>query len=251
MKRSTSLKALLSVGLLGAVVAGSVVSADATEYKGKSEGSVSFKTGSIELPEDGENPGGTEKPETDPKGNFGLLYVPKEFTFVETTVPSSTVVGDTLISLDGPTTDNPATKHYAVADVRGTRAAGWKLEAKLTGPLAYTSGSVTKTLAGATIEMNQGLNKLDPTNWTASKPAADDVHKPDTVLASVSLSKDAQTVMTAAKETTKDAADGRGEGYWQGELTDIKLKVPAGDMNKVRADETYTGTVDWILTDSI
>ncbi|MBO1307871.1 WxL domain-containing protein [Enterococcus sp. 669A] len=251
MKRTSSLKALLSVGLLGAIVAGSVVSADAAEYKGKSQGSVSFTTGSIKLPGEGENPGGTEEPETDPSANFGLLYVPKEFTFMATEVPTSTVVGDTLISLDTPTADNPATKHYAVADVRGARTAGWKLEAKLTTPLSSTKGSVTKTLAGATIEMSQGLNKLNPTTWDTSKPADDDVHKPDTVLDKVSLSTATQVVMSASKETATNAADGRGEGYWQGELTDIQLKVPAGDMNNVRADETYTGTVDWVLTDSI
>lgn len=259
MNKKKLVTGLLSAAFLGGVLVTTSLSADAATYGQSSNGSVTFKPGGLVNPPI--NPP-IIPPTPTPSGDFGLLYVPTEFNFAETAVPSTTLTADTVIPIDpaeGTTAQtNPLTKHFAVGDVRGLRASGWKLEAKLAANL--TTG--TKHLTGATITMRQGINELTPatppTNpWTsvATTPGAG-AHTPDTVTGyapstEVTLSVASTTVMSASGETGAGLADGRGEGYWEGELTNIELNVPAAAMNAVLAGEQYQGTIDWTLTDSI
>ena len=100
--------------------------------------------------------------------------------------------------------------------------------------------------------MSQGINELTPGTWVETATTAGaGAHTPDTVTSAVTLSTASSLIMSAAAETSAGAADGRGEGYWQGELTSINLNIPSGPMNMVTAGEQYTGTVDWTLTDAI
>ena len=268
MNKKKLVTGLLSTALLGGILVTTASPAEANDYYGHSNGSINFKSGGIvEPPIDPP----IIDPPIKPSGNFALLYVPKEFNFAETEVPTTVVTSTTVVLIDtnwegSPATDtggsigsNTTTKHFAVGDVRGKRAAGWKLEAKLTDDLAY---SASKKLDGATITMKQGINELTPatppTNPWASAPTmpSTTAHTPDVVTGyapstEVTLSTTSSLIMSASAETSTGAADGRGEGYWQGEFTNIELYIPAGPMNKVAADEQYTGTVDWTLTDSI
>ncbi|MDT2663028.1 WxL domain-containing protein, partial [Enterococcus hulanensis] len=247
---------------LGGVLVTTSLSADAATYGSQSTGSVMFKKGTLVTPPITPP---VVPPVTPPASDFGLIYVPKEFNFEETAVPSSVVSGDTTIPLDanweqdgaphatntgGSAGTNPTTKHFLVGDVRGTRASGWKLEAKLTA--ALTDSSSGKSLTGARITMSQGINSMDPSGWVATPTTASaTVHTPNVVTAAVTLSTTSSTIMSAAAESAPSAADGRGEGYWQGEFTNINLVVPDTAMNLVAADEQYEGTIDWTLTDSI
>lgn len=263
MNKKKLVTGLLSTAFLGGVLVTTALPAEATDYNGQSNGSIKFKSGGLVTPP-------IDPPIVDPidppTSDFGLLYVPKEFNFAETAVPTSTVTTTTVIPIDsnwegtpaintgGSGNTNPTTKHFAVGDVRGKRAAGWKLEAKLTDDLAV---SATKKLTGATITMSQGINELTPatppTNpWavTSTTPGAG-AHTPDVVTSTVTLSTSSTSIMSASAETGPGNADGRGEGYWQGEFTNINLNIPAGPMNAVTAGEQYTGTVDWTLTDAI
>ena len=255
MNKKKLVTGLLSAAFLGGVLVTTSLSADAATYGQSSTGSVKFKAGELVLPPI--TPPIIE-PTPKPSGDFGLLYVPKEFNFAETAVPSSIVSAWTTVPIDtnwegspalntgGSGLSNPTTKHILVGDVRGTRASGWTLEAKLSAELSTGS----KDLTGATITMNQALNSMDPNTWLAT-PATPTVHTPDTVPSSVTLSVTSATVMSASKETAPGNADGRGEGYWQGEFDTINLNIPAGPMNLVAAGEQYSGTIDWTLTDSI
>ena len=263
MNKKKLVTGLLSTAFIGGVLVTTALPADAANtYSQNSTGSIKFKSGGLELPPIGPP---IIEPVPQPSGDFGLLYVPKEFNFAETAVPTSVVTTTTVIPIDTnwegspaaptvtPTGSNPTTKHFAVGDVRGKRAAGWKLEAKLTDDLKV---SATKKLDGATITMSQGINELTPTpspNPWISTPTTQSatVHTPDNVTATVTLSTATTTIMSASAETGPGNADGRGEGYWQGEFTNINLNIPATPMNKVAADEQYTGTIDWTLTDAI
>ena len=257
MNKKKLVTGLLSTAFIGGMLVTAALPAEANEFKGQSTGSVKFKSGGLEKPPIDEDidPG-------DDDGEIGLLYVPKEFNFAETAVPTSVVISDTFIPIDPnwegnpgaptstPVGSNPLTKRVAVGDVRGKRAAGWKLEAKMTAELSTGS----KNLTGAKILMGQTLNELtpqpSPTPWL-SAPAVTTVHTPDTVTASVTLDTSSTLIMKASAETNPGDADGRGEGYWQGEFTNIQLKVPSNTMNAVTAGEQYTGTIDWTLTDAI
>lgn len=259
MNKKKLVTGLLSTVFLGGVLVTTALPTEAATYDGTSNGSVSFKKGTLVKPPITPP---VVPPVTPPASDFGLIYVPKEFNFAETAVPSTVQTTPTTIAIDttwegSPASNtgglggtNTATKHFLVGDVRGTRAAGWKLAAKLTADLKDSGSS--KTLTGATITMTQGINSMDPTTWTASAttPSAT-VHTPDTVTSAVTLSTTSSLIMSAAKESAPNAADGRGEGYWQGEFTNINLNVPAAAMNAVAANEQYSGTIDWTLTDSI
>ncbi|WP_137664917.1 WxL domain-containing protein [Enterococcus hulanensis] len=266
MNKKKLVTGLLSAAFLGGVLVTTALPAEAKDYDGQSKGSVKFKEGTLELPEITDP---IVDPIDPPDSNFGLLYVPKEFNFAETAVPTSVVSGNTTIPLDsnwewdnalhatdtgGSGGTNPTTKHFAVGDVRGKRAAGWKLTAKLTG--ALKDGGSGKLLSGATITMAQGINELTPqpkpTPWieTATTAGAG-THTPDVVPGTVTLDLSATTVMSASAETGPGKADGRGEGYWQGEFKNINLVVPDTAMNAVATGEQYEGTIDWTLTDSI
>lgn len=259
MNKKKLVTGLLSAAFLGGVLVTTALPANAAIYGGQSNGSVKFKKGTLVTPPITPP---IVPPVTPPATDFGLIYVPKEFNFAETTVPSAVVTMPTTVALDSnwegsPATDtggvggtNTTTKHFLVGDVRGTRAAGWKLEAKLTADL--TDSGSSKSLTGATITMAQGINEMNPVGWVASAttPSAT-VHTPDTVTSAVTLSTASTTIMSASAETSLGAADGRGEGYWQGEFTNINLNIPAGPMNAVAAGEQYEGTIDWTLTDSI
>ncbi|MDT2600292.1 WxL domain-containing protein [Enterococcus hulanensis] len=272
MNKKKLVTGLLSVAFLGGVLVTTALPAEAKDYDGQSTGSVSFKSGGLELPP-------IDPPIVDPidppDSNFGLLYVPKEFNFQATAVPTTPVSAPTVVPIDpnleGPTgtpivppntpKTNPKTKHFAVGDVRGKRAAGWKMVAKLSDDLKV---SASKKLDGATITMKQGINILTPqptpTPWLSAPttPSAT-VHTPDIVIGNnmsnpldvLTISTTSTLVMSAAKETNPGDADGRGEGYWEGEFTSINLNIPAVPMNAVTAGETYTGTIDWTLTDAI
>lgn len=255
MNKKKLVTGLLSTAIIGGVLVTTALPADAATYGEKSTGSITFKKGTIVTPPvtPPVNP-----PVIPPNSDFALIYVPKEFNFQETAVPTSPVTGDTTVPIDPnwegspaaptltPTGSNPTTKHVLVGDVRGKRAAGWKLEAKMTAELSTGS----KNLTGAKITMGQTLNSMDPVTWTAT-PAAATVHTPDTVTSAVTLNTATTTIMKASAETSPGAADGRGEGYWQGEFTNINLVIPDTAMNLVVADEQYSGTIDWTLTDSI
>ena len=261
MNKKKLVTGLLSAAFIGGVLVTTALPADAATYSQNSTGSIKFKSGGLELPPIGPP---IIEPVPKPSGDFGLLYVPKEFNFAETAVPTSVVTTPTVVPIDTswegnpgaptstPTGSNPTTKHFAVGDVRGKRAAGWRLEAKMTAELSTGS----KDLTGAEITMDQGINALTPTPspnpWisTSTTPSAT-VHTPDTVTASVTLNTSSNLIMSAAAETNSGDADGRGEGYWQGEFTNIKLNIPATAMNAVVADEQYTGTIDWTLTDAV
>ena len=257
MNKKKLVTGLLSTAFLGGILVTTALPADAATYGGQSTGSVKFKKGTLVTPPITPP---VVPPIDPPAADFGLIYVPKEFNFAETAVPSAIQTAPTTIAIDtnwegspatntgGSGTTNPATKHFLVGDVRGTRAAGWKLEAKLTADL-HDSGS-GKNLTGATITMAQALNSMDPSTWTAT-PATPTVHTPDTVTSAVTLSTTSSLIMSASAETAPGAADGRGEGYWQGEFTSINLNVPAAAMNAVATGEQYEGTVDWTLTDAI
>lgn len=262
MNKKKLVTGLLSTAFIGGMLVTAALPADAATYGKDSTGSIKFKSGGLV------NPPITPPiidPTPTPTGDFGLLYVPKEFNFAETAVPTSVVTTTTVVPIDtnwegspaldtgGSAGSNTTTKHFAVGDVRGKRAAGWKLEAKLTDDLAV---SASKKLEGATITMTQGINALTPTpspNPWISTPTTQSatVHTPDNVTASVTLSTATTTIMSASGETALNAADGRGEGYWQGEFTNINLNIPAAEMNEVVADEQYAGTIDWTLTDAI
>lgn len=259
MNKRKVVSGLMSTAIIGGFLAATTLSAEAATYGGQSTGSVSFKSGSLVIPPI-DPP--IDPPVDPPASDFGLLYVPKEFNFAETTVPTTTVTTTTQIAIDtdwegSPATDtsgaagsNTAKKNFAVGDVRGKRAAGWKLEAKLTSDLQDSGTS--KTLTGATITMTQGINELTPTTWAETPTTAGaGANTPDVVTSSVSLSTTSSLIMSAAAESSLNAGDGRGEGYWQGEFTNINLNVPAAAMNAVAAGEQYAGTVDWTLTDSI
>lgn len=259
MRKKKLVTGLLTTAFLGGMLVTTALSADAATYGGQSTGSVKFKKGTLVVPPI-DPP--VVPPIDPPASDFGLIYVPKEFNFAETAVPTTVVTTPTSIVIDtnwegSPATDtggvggtNTATKHFLVGDVRGTRAAGWKLEAKLTSDL--TDSGSSKSLTGATITMAQGINEMNPVGWvaTATTPSAT-VHTPDTVTSAVTLSTTSSLIMSASAESAPNAADGRGEGYWQGEFTNINLNVPAAAMNAVAAGEQYEGTVDWTLTDSI
>lgn len=257
MNKKKLVTGLLSAAFIGGMLVTTALPADAATYGGQSTGSVKFKKGTLVTPPPTNPP--VIPPVDPPAIDFGLIYVPKEFNFAETLVPTSVVTTSTVVPIDTnwegkPATDtggvgntNSATKHVLVGDVRGKRAAGWKLEAKLTDDLKVSS---TKKLDGATITMSQGLKTMDPNTWIATT-APVTVHTPDTVTTAVTLSTAATTIMSASAETSPGAADGRGEGYWQGEFTNINLNIPAGPMNAVAAGEQYEGTIDWTLTDSI
>ncbi|SET27037.1 WxL domain surface cell wall-binding [Enterococcus malodoratus] len=241
MNKKKLVTGLLSTALLGSILVTTASPAEATDYKGQSNGSIKFKSGGLVTPPI-DPP--IVPPVTPPTGDFGLLYVPKEFNFQETAVPTTVVTMPTIVPIDTnlegspgvpapiPTGSNPTTKHFAVGDVRGKRAAGWKLEAKLTGYLSTGS----KTLTGATIKMDQGINKLTPATppsnpWTsASTSLSFDAHTPDKMTASVELDIASSPIMSASAETGLGNADGRGEGYWQGEFTNIELNIPAAAM---------------------
>ena len=264
MNKKKLVTGLLSTAFLGGVLVTTALPADAATYGGQSNGSVSFKSGGLVTPPITPP---IVPPVTPPSSDFGLLYVPKEFNFQETAVPTSVVTTPTVIPIDtnwegspatntgGTATTNPLTKHFAVGDVRGKRAAGWKLEAKLTTDL--TDSVSSKSLTGATITMSQSINELTPatppTNpWTSSPTTVGaGTHTPDTVTPAVTLSTSNSLIMSASAETSTGAADGRGEGYWQGEFTAINLNIPAGPMNAVTSGEQYKGTIDWTLTDAI
>ena len=259
MNKKKLVTGLLSAAFLGGVLVTTALPADAATYGGQSTGSVTFKKGTLVTPPITPP---VVPPVTPPASDFGLIYVPKEFNFAETAVPTSVVTTSTVIPIDanwegnpasntgGTGLTNPTTKHFLVGDVRGTRAAGWKLEAKLTADL--TDSGTSKSLTGATITMAQSINEMNPTGWVATPTTASaTVHTPDTVTAAVTLSTTSSTIMSAAAESAPSAADGRGEGYWQGEFTNINLNVPAGPMNAVASGEQYEGTIDWTLTDSI
>lgn len=254
MNKKKLVTGLLSTALLGSILITTASPAEATDYKGQSNGSIKFKSGSLVIP-----PPGPDIEPGDEDGKIGLLYVPKEFNFQETAVPTSIVSTTTVIPIapnwegspgaptSTPTGSNPLTKRVQIGDVRGTRASGWKLEAKLTDYLAVSS---TKKLTGATITMTQTLNDLDPNTGIAT-PVTVTPHTPDTVTSAVTLDTSSILIMSASAETSTGAADGHGEGYWQGTFTNINLNIPDVPMNKVTAGEQYTGTVDWTLTDSI
>lgn len=253
MNKKKLVTGLLSTAFLGGVLVTTALPAEATDYNGQSNGSIKFKSGGLIIP-----PPGPDIEPGDDDGKIGLLYVPKEFNFQETAVPTSVVSTITEIPIDPnwegspgaptstPTGSNPLTKRVQIGDVRGTRASGWKLEAKLTAELSTGS----KDLTGATITMNQTLNDLDPNTGIATSVTATP-HTPDTVTSGVTLNTSSSLIMSASAETGPGNADGRGEGYWQGTFTNIKLNVPAAAMNTVTAGEQYTGTVDWTLTDAI
>ncbi|MGL9748599.1 WxL domain-containing protein [Enterococcus sp. DIV0170] len=259
MNKKKLVTGLLSTAFLGGVLVTTALPAEAATYGESSTGSVTFKKGTIVTPPvtPPVNP-----PVVPPNSDFALIYVPKEFNFAETAVPTSVVTTPTtVVALDtnwegSPATNtggtggtNTATKHFLVGDVRGTRASGWKLEAKLTDDLKV---SATKKLDGATITMSQSINEMNPVGWVATPTTASaTVHTPDTVTSAVTLSTTSTTVMSASGETGPGNADGRGEGYWQGEFTNINLNIPAVPMNNVLANEQYEGTIDWTLTDSI
>ena len=264
MNKKKLVTGLLSAAFIGGMLVTTALPAEATDYRGQSNGSIKFKSGGLVTPPITPP---IVPPIDPPSGDFGLLYVPKEFNFAETAVPTSVVTTTTVVPIDAnwegsPATNtggsgntNPATKHFAVGDVRGKRAAGWKIVAKLTDDLAV---SPTKKLDGATITMKQTLNSLDPNNsWSehATVPGSG-MHAPDTVTGyapntEVTLSTTSSLIMSAAAETNSGDADGRGEGYWQGEFTGINLNIPAAEMNEVVAGEQYTGTIDWTLTDAV
>ncbi|MDU5336689.1 WxL domain-containing protein [Enterococcus sp.] len=259
MNKKKLVTGLLSAAFLGGVLVTTALPADAaTDYKGQSNGSIKFKSGGLVTPPITPP---VVPPVDPPASDFGLIYVPKEFNFAETAVPTTVVSTNTTIPIDsnwegspanntgGSGLTNPTTKHFLVGDVRGKRASGWKLEAKLTDDLKV---SAVKKLDGATITMSQSINEMNPVGWIATPTnQSATVHTPDTVTSAVTLSTTSTTVMSASGETALNAADGRGEGYWQGEFTSINLVVPPVPMNKVLADEQYEGTIDWTLTDSI
>lgn len=259
MNKKKLVTGLLSAAFIGGMLGTTALPADAATYGGQSNGSVKFKKGTLVTPPITPP---VVPPVTPPASDFGLIYVPKEFNFAETTVPTTVVTTPTTVAIDanwegkpaidtgGAGNTNPATKHFLVGDVRGTRAAGWKLEAKLTADL--TDSGTSKALTGATITMAQSINEMNPTGWVATPTTASaTVHTPDTVTPAVTLSTATTTIMSASGETGVGNADGRGEGYWQGEFTNINLNIPAGPMNTVAAGEQYEGTIDWTLTDSI
>jgi len=259
MNKKKLVTGLLSAAFLGGVVVATALPADAATYGGQSNGSVSFKGGSLVTPPITPP---VVPPVTPPASDFGLIYVPKEFNFAETAVPTSVVTTSTAVAIDsnwegkhaantgGSGGTNTSTKHFLVGDVRGTRAAGWKLEAKLTADL--TDSGTSKALTGATITMAQGINEMNPTGWVATPTTVSaTVHTPDMVTSAVTLSTTTSTIMSASGESGVGNADGRGEGYWQGEFTNINLNIPAGPMNAVTAGEQYEGTIDWTLTDAI
>ncbi|MBO0452027.1 WxL domain-containing protein [Candidatus Enterococcus murrayae] len=265
MNKKKLVTGLLSAAFLGGVLVTTALPADAATYGGKSNGSVKFKKGTLVTPPITPP---IVPPVDPPASDFGLLYVPKEFIFAETAVPTTTVTGNTTIALDsnwewgsapnasdtgGSGGTNPTIKHFAVGDVRGKRASGWQLEAKLTDDLKV---SATKKLDGARITMTQAINELtpqvSPTPWTETPTIAGaGAHTPDKVTAAVEIKTASSLIMSAKGETSPGDADGRGEGYWQGEFNNINLVVPDVPMNKVAAGEQYTGTIDWTLTDSI
>ena len=253
MNKKKIVTGLLSTAFLGGVLVTTALPAEATDYNEQSNGSIKFKSGGLVIP-----PPGPDIEPGDNDGEIGLLYVPKELNFQETAVPTSVVSTITVIPIDPnwegspgaptstPTGSNPLTKRVQIGDVRGTRASGWKLEAKLTAELSTGS----KDLTGATITMTQTLNDLDPNTGIAT-PVTVTPHTPDTVTSGVTLDTSSSLIMSASAETGPGKADGRGEGYWQGTFTNINLNIPPLAMNAVTAGEQYTGTVDWTLTDAI
>ncbi|WP_086350143.1 WxL domain-containing protein [Candidatus Enterococcus clewellii] len=234
MKKQFITTALLAVCTAGIAVG--TIEASAKDYSGKSDSKVEFESGTIVIPP--VTPP-VDPPITPPDTDFGLLYVPKEFNFKKTAVPATPTaltinIDSTVESVAGA---NPTTKHVAMADLRGTYV-GWKLEAKMT-ELEGTTDS-TRKLTGATITMSQALKEVtDPATNTISDVVS--TAQQPTAVTGVTLTT------TNTRILTGDAT--KGQGYWAGELTNIQLNIPAS-VSPV-ANETYKGTVDWTLTDSI
>ena len=247
MSKKKIMAGLFCTSMLGAMLVGPSVSfAAPSPESGDSTGSVKFKSGDI---------GGGS--------TIGVIEVPTEFNFTETSVPSTVPTNETVIDLD-PSIEsvpgaNPATKRVVVADVRGERKAGWKLTGKISTELTYTpsGGGASKTLTGSEIRMSQGLNYLPdaPNDLDQMLPEASltpdmTQHAPDQVTSNVVITNADSPVMLASGETSTGAQDGRGEGYWAGEFTNIKLAVPSSPMKNVLKGEQYNGVVTWTLTDS-
>ncbi|MGL9728075.1 WxL domain-containing protein [Enterococcus sp. DIV0756] len=260
MSKKKIMAGLFCTSMLGAMLVGPSVSLAApAPMDGTSTGSVEFKEKTI--------------PNTD--SSIGVLEVPTEFNFAKTEVAGTIPTSETVIDLD-PTVEsapgaNPATKRIVVADVRGEHKDGWKLTGKISSELTYTpsGGGTPKTLLGASIRMKQDLNYLpnafdDPQDLATMVPSASfnaDMlkHAPDVVTGSIHSSttndiveiKNVDSpVLLASGETTSGAQDGRGEGAWAGEFTDIKLAIPADPMKNVMKNEKYSGVITWTMTDS-
>lgn len=260
MNKKKFIAGLMGASMLGGMVVGPTTSfAAPAPMDGTSTGSVEFKEKDI--------------PGTD--SSIGVLEVPTEFNFAKTEVSGTIPTAETVIDLD-PTVEsapgtNPATKRLVVADVRGEHKDGWKLTGKISTELTYTpsGGGTSKTLTGASIRMKQDLNYLpnafnDPQDLTTMVPSASfdaDMlkHAPDVVTGSihsvtpndiVEIKNVDSPVLLASGETATGAQDGRGEGAWAGEFTDIKLAIPAAPMKNVMKNEKYNGVITWTMTDS-
>lgn len=125
------LSGLLTTALLGGFVAAGALSADAATYGGTTDGSVTFTAGTLVPPPTEDD---KESGDVNPDNSFGLWYVPSEFGFANTILPTAEVNTESVINIDpavgSSATSNPATKYVAVGDARGQKT-GWMLDARI------------------------------------------------------------------------------------------------------------------------
>ncbi len=204
MKKKTLVTLFAGTAILGASIAPAAAHATTT---GTTPANVEMTSGSLPGGNgDGED-GSTQEPEPGTNTNFDLLYVPTEFKFASTEVSSDL----SAISLDANGTQ---TKRYAVGDVRGTQA-GWSVTAgvaEMKNGTATLEGSITFAQTGA-------VAKYDETAKTYSRDVAAfaaDPGSPEFAGTTIPVGGAAVSIATAAV--------GKGQGTWDSELSNVKIK---------------------------
>lgn len=204
MKKKTLVTLFAGTAILGASIAPAAAHAKTT---GTTPANVEMTSGSLpDGPGDGD--GDTKDPDPEnPNTNFDLLYVPTEFKFAATEVSSDL----SAISLDAT---GSQTKRYGVGDVRGTQA-GWTVTAgiaEMKNGTATLEGSITFAQTGA-------VAKYDETSQTYSRDVAafaTDPGIPEFAGTTIPVGGEAVTIASAAV--------GQGQGTWDSELSNVKIK---------------------------
>lgn len=246
MKKTVSSILLASALLLGAIAP---VTANAeTMGTGKTTSTVHFaKPDTNTKPVDPDNPGTTVDPGgnggTTPSGDLTFLYVSDSIDFGSADTPlkaqtdgtTQTIKGSKLA--DGVASDVTVTnKAFAsngnliseVSDTRGTNA-GWTVQVNSSALTDETVGA----LKGATLDLNGGAATVK----NSAVADGSTINKVDTT----ALATDGTpgTIYSAKK------GNGAGVTTMQLDPSNITLSVPANV-----AAGTYTGTLNWTLSDT-
>lgn len=227
----------LTTLFLGAAIVGGTLSPTLTEaaQQGTSPATVEFTAGTLP---DGNGGDDTKDPDEDGSNTtFDLLYVPEEFHFASTSI-QATNIATTGISIDPNRASkeglNLTEKRYGVGDVRGTKA-GWHVNATISD---MENG--TDKLAGS-IDFNQtgGYAKHDGTIYNR------DVTGFSTDADAPTFNNQVSVPIGGEATTIASAAVNKGQGTWDSELSNIKLKVST-PSSSLKAG-SYAGTITWDL----